>query len=343
MNISSKFKDTVDKITDIGYKWYEKVLLDNSEFNVPYIKKTILELPKLNSIKSNSAIIVSAGPSLHNLDTINRIKDAKYKGTLIVVDGSYIRLLKHNIIPDYVITLDPHPTRIVRWFGDPDFTSNMQNDDYFDRQDLDVEFRNNSSVENKNNINLVNQYSSKTKLIICSSSPKNVVKRSIEAGFEMYWWAPLVDNRSQDGSLTRKINKITGLPCMNTGGTVGTAAWVFCKTMLGIENIAVVGMDLGYFSSTPYSQTQTYYELQEYVKANKIQNLEEMFTIFNYPTTNVSFYTDPTYYWYRQNLLDLVNSSKSKLYNCTESGTLYGPGIECLDLEEFIKTFDRIQ
>ena len=127
---------------------------------------------------------------------------------------------------------------------------------------------------------------------------------------------------------------------MNTGGTVGTAAWVFAKTILGIENIAVVGMDLGYYSNTPYSQTQTYYELQEYVKSNKNQNMKDLFPNFVYPPTNVSFYTDPTYYWYRQNLLDLVNGSKSILYNCTEAGTLFGPGIECLDVEDFIHSFD---
>jgi hypothetical protein len=338
--MESIFNNVVNDITDIGYKWHENMLLNNSKYNVSYIEKTVSELPKSLNRKNNSAIVISAGPSLHNLDIINRIKRAGYKGTLIAIDGSYVRLLRHELIPDFTLTLDPHPTRIVRWFGDPEFFINMKNDDYYERQDLDVNFRNNTIKVNDENINLVNRYSSGNKMIICCTAPNNVVQRCIDAGFDNYWWAPLVDDPNQKISLTREIHNITKLPCMNTGGTVGTAAWVFGKTILGIENIAVVGMDLGYYTSTPYSNTQTYYELQEYIKANKIQNIEDMFPKFSYPLTNTDYYTDPTYYWYRQNLLDLVNGSNSILYNCTGAGTLFGLGIECCEIEDFIKNFN---
>jgi hypothetical protein len=338
--VATKFKSIVNNITNIGYQWHQDMLLDNSKYNVQYIEKTIRELPKLQNKKEKSAIVVSAGPSLHNLDIISRIKNTGYKGTLIAIDGSYIRMLKHQLIPDYTLTLDPHPTRIVRWFGDPNFEDNLKNDDYFDRQDLDVDFRNNTIKINDENIALVDRYSSNNKLIICSTAPRNIVERCADAKFDMYWWAPLVDDPNQDGSLTKKINNITDLPCMNTGGTVGTAAWVFCKTILGIDNIAAVGMDMGYYSSTPYSQTQTFYELQEYVKKNKDYNIEDMFPTSVYPQTNVSFYTDPTFYWYRQNLLDLVNSNNSVLYNCTGAGTLFGNGVTCCEIEDFIKKFD---
>jgi len=339
-NMVTKFNNIVNNITNIGYQWHHDMLIDNSKYNVQYIENTIRELPKLQNEKQKSAIVVSAGPSLHNLDIISRIKKAGYKGTLIAIDGSYVRMLKHELIPDYTLTLDPHPTRIVRWFGDPNFEDNMQNDDYYDRQDLDVNFRNNTIKVNDENIALVDRYSSNKKLIICSTAPRSLVARCADAEFDMYWWAPLVDDPNQDGSLTKKINNITGLPCMNTGGTVGTAGWVFAKTILGIENIAVVGMDLGYYSNTPYTQTQTYYELQEYVKTNNNQNMEELFPTFVFPLTNVTYYTDPTYYWYRENLLDLVSGAGSLLYNCTGAGTLYGSGIECCEIEDFIEKFN---
>ena len=76
-----KFADTVNDITNIGYQWHEKMLLDNSKFNVPYIEKNVSELKKLQNGNRNSAIVVSAGPSLHNLDIINRIKKAGYNRT----------------------------------------------------------------------------------------------------------------------------------------------------------------------------------------------------------------------------------------------------------------------
>ena len=47
-----------------------------------------------------------------------------------------------------------------------------------------------------------------------------------------------------------------------------------------------------------------------------------------YPGTNIKFYTDPTYYWYRNNFLELLNNSESILYNCTGSGILFGDKIE---------------
>ena len=41
-----------------------------------------------------------------------------------------------------VVTLDSHPTRIVRWFGDENLNLNkLRKDDYFRRQDLDIDFR----------------------------------------------------------------------------------------------------------------------------------------------------------------------------------------------------------
>ena len=41
---------------------------------------------------------------------------------LKATDGSLYYLLRNNILPDLVVTLDPHPTRIIRWFGDENLT-----------------------------------------------------------------------------------------------------------------------------------------------------------------------------------------------------------------------------
>ena len=215
------------------------------------------------------------------------------------------------------------------------FEKNLEGDDYFERQDLDIAFRNNSIQENLNNISLVNQNGAGAKLIICSVAPINVVERTDSVGFDKYWWAPLVDNPDQPDSLTRELVEATKLPAMNTGGTVGTAAWVFALTTLKVPKIAVVGMDLGYyFADTSHLQTQSYYILKNLVGE---KNMHEYYPEFVYPATGERFYTDPTYYWYRNNMLALLSSSGSTVYNCTGGGTLIGPGVECLEIEEFIK------
>jgi hypothetical protein len=333
--LNPEFHELAGKITDIGLSWHEGPILENAIWNKQFIQRTLRDLQRPEGKKAESAIVISAGPSLYKNKILDRIKAAGYQGSIVAIDGSFVRCLKGGINPDYVLTLDPHSTRLVRWFGDPDFEENMKGDDYFSRQDLDIAFRNNSIAENLRNIELVNQFGKGKKLIICSSAPKNVVERTRDIGMDDYWWAPLVDDPNHPESLTRKMVRATGLPAMNTGGTVGTAAWVFAHTVLRIPRVAVVGMDLGYYKAdTTYFQTQTYHTLKDRVGED---NIQDFFPEFTYPGTGERFYTDPTYFWYRQNMLDLVNASSAKVYNCTGGGTLVGDGIECIEIEDFCR------
>jgi hypothetical protein len=333
-NLSVSFQKVVAQITDIGKAWHSSDLLINAKFNAQFVLNSIKDLPALDKIKQQNAIVVSAGPSLHKQNVLNKLKESHYQGAIVAIDGSLVKCLKNGIIPDYVLTLDPHPTRMIRWFGDDDFEENTRNDDYFSRQDLDVEFRNNSIRENEENIALINKYAPKIKLIICSSAPKNVVKRALEAGFQMYWWNPIVDDPKQEQSLTREIYKTNKCPCMNTGGTVGTAAWVFANAILNIPRIALTGMDLGYHLDTPIEMTQTYYELQEFV--NSRDELEALFPKFTFPLTGEVFYTDPTYFWYRNNFLQLLEKSVGETFNCSEAGTLFAENLPCKSFNEYI-------
>ena len=333
--MSDKFQEVVSQIGNIGKEWHTQDLIVNAKRNKEYIKKTLRDLEKPSDKKKKSAIVISAGPSVHKFDVMKKIIDSGYDGLIIAVDGSYVKCLKNGIYPDMVVSLDPHPTRIVRWFGDPEFEKNMEGDDYFSRQDLDVEFRNNTIKENAQNIKTINENAYKTKLILCSSAPENVVHRSVEAMFDTYWWNPIVDNPREEGSLTRELFNINKLPCMNTGGTVGTAAWVLADSILDVEEIAVVGMDLGYHTETPIEMTQTIHELKDYLGTDK--DIEQYFPKFTFPLDNQTYYTDPTYAWYRKNMLDLLQRSKARTYNCTEAGTLVGEGIECIRFNDFLE------
>ena len=124
---------------------------------------------------------------------------------------------------------------------------------------------------------------------------------------------------------------------MNTGGTVGTAAWVFANSILKIPAIGLVGMDFGYYADTPIEKTQTYYELIEHLGGK--EQLDQCFSEYEFPLTKEKFYTDPTYYWYRKNFLELFEQSTSKVFNCTEGGTLIDKRIPCIMLEDFVRTY----
>lgn len=72
---------------------------------------------KLSYIQKVPAIIVSAGPSLDK--NISELKQAKGKSLIIAVDTAIKSLLKNDIIPDLLITVDPHKPPIL--FMNPKF------------------------------------------------------------------------------------------------------------------------------------------------------------------------------------------------------------------------------
>ena len=331
----NKFESIVDQIPQIGIKVHGSRILEHARLNAEDIAKTIKQLPILDKAKASSAIVISAGPSVRRQNSIRRIVESKYKGTIIVTDGSYMASIKAGLFPDFMLTLDPHPTRMVRWVGDHDFEKHTANDDYFTRQDLNIEFRQNSIQQNKEHIALVNKFGAKTKAIVASTAPRNLVERLKEAKFDMYWWHPLVDDPHAPESLTRKLYEIHKLPCMNTGGTVGTAAWVFANSILKIPMIGLVGMDFGYSVETPIEKTQTYYELIKHLGGK--EELDQCFMEYEFPLTKEKFYTDPTYYWYRKNFLELFGRSTTQSFNCTEGGTLIDERIPCVTLDDFLR------
>lgn len=331
---SSKLGSIVNEITDIGRALHGARILEHARFNQPYIKKSLRDIRPLSESKLRSAIIISAGPSVHKKNSIPRILASGYKGTIVAVDGAYIACLKAGLIPDFVLTLDPHPTRMVRWFGDPNFEEHNKRDDYFTRQDLDVEFRKNSILQNEQHIELVNRYGHQTKAIVATTAPKNVIERLMAARLDAYWWNPLVDDPRSEGSLTQQLHELNHLPCLNTGGNVGTAAWVFAYSILKAKETAVVGMDLGYYIDTPHEKTQTYYELIKHIGDEG--DITECFEEFEFPLTKERFYLDPTYFWYRRNLLQLLERANTKMFNCTEGGTLFGDRVECIYLDDFL-------
>ena len=324
------FSELVASIPDIGVQWHQNTLIENTRQNFPAEMQleitdhgdelTIKNIPT----ETRKCLIVSAGPSLYRQKSLDKLKG--YTGTIVATDGAYVQCLRHGILPDYILTIDPHPTRIVRWFGDPEIEAHQADDDYFERQDLDVSFRENSNKVNAENYKLVEKYSSK--LVIACSAPANIVERT--KNMDRYWFTPLVDDPETADVLTKQMVDITGLPAMNTGGTVGNACWVFSHSILKSKDIACVGMDFGYYHDTPYEQTQNWNMLKDF------ENPQDYFS--NEMGACGNFYTDPTYYWYRQNLRDLMKAGKGHITNCTEGGLLHGFRVNNMSLKEWLKS-----
>lgn len=319
-----------EKIASATFDKTKDLVLKHAIDNKRYIKDSISLLKKEKMFKK--ALIISAGPSLHRNKSLKVLSENNFNGYIIAADGALGACLRNKIIPHFVVSLDPDERRIVRWFGDPQIEDKLD-DDYFRRQDLD-QYLNTKEVEKNNElIQLVNKYGKDIKAIMCSSAPLNVVKRCIESGMELYWWNPICDDYELSDSLTKKLYTINKLPCMVTGGNVGTAGWVFAISILEVSETVLIGMDFSYPPNTSIRSTQYYEILKEIFPDNPQKGL---FSIFN-PYLKEYWLTDPAYLWYREVFKQLANNYKVNIYNCTEGGILFGDNIKWYSFQNYLQ------
>jgi|TARA_B100001964_G_C14253874_1_gene611299 hypothetical protein len=311
---------TLKKTAEIGLK--------HARENLPYIENTIRDIKKdIFDKPAKPALVISAGPSLHLKESIESIKRSGFSGYIVTADGSLGYCLRNGVVPDYVVTVDPHPHRIIRWFGDPKLTKRPE-DDYFKRQDLDPVMNNDEVTRNDELIELVNGYGSQIKAVISTSVSPEITKRCIEAGMDLYWWNPLYDDYERPESCSKRVYQQNKVPCMVTGGNVGTSAWVFSHVILNSPEVLLVGMDFSYPPGTNVKNTQYYDMLKEIFFENPEKGLIEIYN----PYLKETWITDLAYCWYNEIFLKMVPLASCKTYNCTEGGILFGKGVEFVPL-----------
>lgn len=318
---------TLEKCADVG--------VEHARINLDVGGKTLRDLKvDLSDRPLDSAIVMAAGPSLHRNDVALQIKQSGYDGLIISSESALSYCFRNGLVPDVIVTLDPHSKRIVRFLGDPDLSEDdLAEDDYFRRQDLDPALREDEISKNRALLDAVNTHGRSIRAAVASCASAPVVRRCVDSGMEIYWWNPLYDDPSQPDSVTRRVHDLNGYPCMNAGGNVGTACWVLAHSILGIQKIALVGMDLSYYEDTDYFNTQYYYELVDLVGEDRVA---EAFIDIENPHLGKTWFTDPTYYWYRDVFLEMAADAPCTTYNCTEGGILFGEGVVFTTLAAFL-------
>jgi len=309
--------------------------VENAQNNLPHLNRgqSLKALRDVSIAEGDSALVVSAGPSIRRTNVAEKLLASNYKGAIIATESSMLYCLRHGIVPDLVVTLDPHATRIVRWFGDPNLTeADLRADDYFSRQDMDISFSDELRA-NEQIIELLEKYGKQIRIALSSSSSKKVVQRALECDMDIYWWNPMYDDPGEKDSVTKQLYGMNKLPCVNAGGNVGSACWMMSHAVLGKKHVAVTGMDFGYYAETPYRNTQYYKEALALVGEENLGSL--YIRLFN-PHLQQWFYTDPAYMWYRTSFLEMAAEADCITYNCTEGGTLFGDNIAFITLEQFL-------
>ncbi len=307
--------------------------ISHAAANRQFIEKTIKQLR--GAAKGRDVLVVSGGPSLHRRQSIERIKPAIDRFVVVAADGTMGHCLRAGITPDYILSADPDRTRIVRWFGDDNLTADKLADDYFRRQDLDEHFNRDEVAKNEDQIRLVDAAGPKIKAVLSTGACEDVRRRCFDSGMDVYWWNPIYDDVSDPESLTRKLFESNKVPCMNTGGNVGTACTIFAMRILGAARIVMLGMDFAYYGDTPYEKTQYYDQFREFMPEDQIPHA---FKHIRHPHTREDYFTDPAYYWYREAFLEFAEGMDGcELVNATEGGILFGDTITCLTIEDVIE------
>ena len=309
--------------------------LENARRNQPLLAggKSIAVLRNAPVGEGSSAIVIAAGPSIRQHDPLSKIRASGYRGALVATESALSYCLRSGVVPDLTVTLDPHATRIVRWFGDPKLNEDaLRRDDYYRRQDMDDAFASELKA-NDEILTLLNRHGKSIRIALSSSASQAVVDRVLEIGMDVYWWNPMYDDPDQPDSITAKLQRENGLPSVNAGGNVGAAAWMMASAVLGKEQIALTGMDFSYYDGTPYKRTQYYHEAVALVGE---ENLDALFMRIYNPFTRTWFFTDPAYRWYREVFLQMAADADCRTDNCTEGGILFGDNIEFLPLAEFL-------
>ncbi len=312
--------------------------LRNAETNKQYIKDgfSLAALRGKGIGLGGNAIVVAAGPSVERKDPLQSLKKHRYEGALVTSESAIFYCLRNGVIPDLAVTVDPHVSRIVRWLGDPSLSrETLDADDYYRRQDQDEAFADEMRA-NRDLVALVDEYGPRIKIAVSTSASLKVVERVLDAGMEVYWWNPMMDDPDQPNSITRELMRQNGLPCVNAGGNVGTAAWMMAGEVLGKERVAVTGMDFSYYSGTPYLNTQYYRDAVNLVGED---NLDSFYIRVHNKYLDQWFYTDPAYMWYREAFLEMAADADYKTFNCTEGGILFGDSVEFLPLDEFLRIY----
>lgn len=309
--------------------------LANVERNQPLLSqgKSLAALRGAPLGQGDHAIVVAAGPSVKKRDPLKRIKASGYRGAIIATDSALYYCLRNGVVPDLVVTVDPHHERIVRWFGVPDLDAEkLAADDYFRRQDMDADFSRELET-NRQVLELLDRHGRGLKLALATSASPAVVERAFAVGMDVYWWNPMFDDPDLEDGLTRAVRRRNGLPCVNAGGNVGAACWMMAHAVLGKRRVALTGIDFSYYADTPRRNTQYYVEALALVGE---ENLDAVYMDVHNPYLNQQFYTDPAYMSYRQAFLELAREADCQTYNCTEGGILFGDAIQFVPLDDFL-------
>jgi hypothetical protein len=291
--------------------------------------RNIHEFGKLNG---TAGIVIGAGPSVRpelgskHLDMIAQ----EWKGATVVCDRMTIPCLEHGIIPTVIGSVDGSRDHIIKWFKDPIV------EEYGDQLHV---FCGTTVAHN------VIEYLLCHKVNVYFFNPlmdhvQNVIEYLLCHKVNVYFFNPLMDHVQSRTSMTYRMANMNGITCMSAGGNIGSGCMVI-GYYLHLNPIGLVGIDFGYRKDDPIENTAYYSALMKGT-GGVTAHVEKLFKHIHHPFFKTDAITDTIFWYYREAFLGLVLTTKNyRVVNCTEGGTLFGQGMECMWLQDYIDEFSE--
>lgn len=356
MEISeSTFEKMLKKKDEMGYgkkswnEWFEKLFNDNIKeeseketiervfkkgtlefFYEDWVRNLALNLKNIwndasarelipQKVEPNSsAIVIGRGPSIDRYKHLELLANSNYKGTIICTDGAMPKVLKAGITPDKFERFVTLTVDAQKW------------------------------QENFYNDPICYKYGDKINCILSTTVAPEVYDAAKRANMKVFWIHTLVDYNEGRASfnkiaglMTRVKNHQRGLPAIQTGGNVGTAAWIIAWSILKRTTVALIGIDHGYYTEIPWEEINYHSEpMPKDVDQNSEVFKRAYPTIYN-PYFNCYCKQDPPFVYFSNALKEFIQRTTKivKTINATEGGAIFGDGIECMTLKNFLEKY----
>jgi len=109
---------------------------------------------------------------------------------------------------------------------------------------------------------------------------------------------------------------------IDRSSNVGLFSWRFAWKYLECGEVVLIGMD--------------HAKPQGWTPLNTSVDLTDEFVFYKHSKFKTCQYMDPKYQFFRKEFLDAAIKEPCKTINCTEGGSIEGPGIECMTFKDYL-------
>ena len=269
----------------------------------------------------SSAIVIGRGPSLKKNSHLKILSESDYNGTIICTDGALKTVLNEGVTPDkfpnfIVVSIDSQD-QITKYYDD----------------------------------SIITKFGKQIKCVLSTTISPLTYNAAKKAGMDIYWLHTLFDYDKGKSSfnhiaglMSRSKNENKKFPAIQTGGNVGTSSWIIGWSLLKVTHIALIGIDHGFTPETTWEEIGEFHPSAkaalDYDKNSEV--FQKAFPKIYNPDFDCYCIQDPIFQYYSNALKEFIPKTTQyvKTINATEGGSIFGEGIHCMKLKEFLSNFN---